>query len=87
MKKDIVLTSQDPYLLMRMFTDLQMDGRFRDDRKYNERVKFEGTDYLKIYHKDKTLVFFPYFMGIGYRATLIPLTESNYLETLKMILE
>ena len=82
MKKDIVLHSDCPFLLMRMFTDLQMDGRF-DDLWWNEYMAFFGVEYLTIYI-DKSLRFYSHSCK---PFTLIPLTESNYLSTLKMILE
>lgn len=85
--KDIVLHSPDPYLLMRMFTELQMDGRFDDDMGWNEGkspLVRASSCYLAIYN-DKSI----YFRNHNcYPAELITLTtEQNYLSTLKMILE
>lgn len=80
--KDIVLHSTDPYLLMRMFTELQMDGRFDCDYKWNNGRPFLGEHTIKIY-KDNVVLFVPNF----FRTKEISLTEKNYLSTLKMILE
>ena len=86
MKKDIVLHSDCPFLLMRMFTDLQMDGRFDDDLGWNSiTVRKYEIGFLKIYANSKIL-FFSKDAGIIY-TTITPLTKSNYLSTLKMILE
>lgn len=92
MKKDIVLHSLDPFLLMRMFTDLQMDGRFDEDLEWNkyynpmadknDEYKLEACMYLWI-SDDNILGFHTHDCD----STLIPLTEQNYLSTLKMILE
>ena len=83
MKKDIVLHSDCPFLLMRMFTDLQIDGRFDDDLGWNSRWNPMDTwcNYLFI---SKKLAFHNHDC---HPIKLIPLTETNYLETLKMILE
>ena len=86
MKKDIVLHSTDPYLLMRMFTDLQMDGRFFMNIKYNKKIPFWAR-YLKLYMEDNTVCFFSINSCVRLYNKSIPLTESNYLATLKMILE
>lgn len=84
--KDIVLHSPDPYLLMRMFTELQMDGRFDDDLGWNESktsLVRASSCYLAIYN-NKSIDFHNHNC---FPAKLIPLTEQNYLATLKMILE
>jgi hypothetical protein len=88
MKKDIVLHSLDPYLLMRMFTDLQMDGRFDDDLGWNEYNHPFGKvlpvdNFLNIEYQGMSIAFFCHECGLN----PILLTESNYLSTLKMILE
>jgi hypothetical protein len=69
-----------------MFTDLQMDGRFCNDMEWNSKEVYKHEiEFLKIY-KDCKILFFRKGAGILY-LNLILLTESNYLETLKMILE
>ena len=88
--KDIVLHSPDPYLLMRMFTDLQMDGRFDDDLGWNEDFNPFVSNYhnkLKIYFckPNKPMLFLS--SNYDYNVKPTPLTEQNYLQTLKMILE
>ena len=89
MKKDIVLHSDCPFLLMRMFTDLQMDGRFDDDIYWNNnRNPFIQNEVINAnyLHIDSGALLFLSFEGDSNEVN-IPLTESNYLETLKMILE
>lgn len=88
--KDIVLHSLDPYLLMRMFTDLQMDGRFEEEIWWNKNWNPFISNYhkkLKIYFckQNKPMLFLS--SNNDYDGKLISLTEENYLSTLKMILE
>ena len=82
MKKDIVLHSPDPYLLMRMFTDLQMDGRFYNDMEWNSKEVYKHEiEYLKIY-KDCKILFFRKGAGI-LCINLIPPNRKQLFRNLK----
>lgn len=83
-----VVHSNDPYLLARLATDLQMEGikddglddidhPFRDDIKYS---------WLRVWDKKSGLLFMNH-EGLYSDPIRLELTSSNYIKVLTQILE
>ena len=83
----IVIHSQDPYLLARMATDLQMEGinGTYEWNRYTHPLIRESSIFLHIIMERNTFEFYNHD-GQTYDH-LINITEENYLTTLSFILK
>ncbi len=77
-----VLYSNDPYLLARMAVDLMGEGYDGDTFWNKDHHPFNGRSFLSVYRNQNLLVF--HCLSNKPRITL---TESNYIETLGMLIE
>lgn len=80
-----VVHSNDPYLLARLATDLQMEGFIVSDWvEYADKQIFSGFNYLKIY--PDLIDFFDESYSVA-KEPNTKLTEANYIKVLTQILE
>jgi len=87
MKKNIVLHSTDPYLLMRAFIDLQMTDGFKYDKKWNDEYNpfnKPNVQWLMIYSIDNSIELYGHTCS---PAEVITLTEQNYIQTLSKLIK
>lgn len=83
-----VIHSEDPYLLARMATDLEMGG-VGSDREWNDKFyHFSNNLSIHISHpEEKIKNRFTFLYVSSYNPDVrIELTESNYTETLLNVL-
>lgn len=87
--KNIVVYSADPYLLMRLTTELQME-KMRFDKEWNDMYhpfdrKFPPINYMLIDWRGK-IQFHSHKCEFD-NPIRLHLTEANYLEWLKLIIK
>jgi hypothetical protein len=88
----VLHSPNDPYLLARMATDLQMEGFRRSGEDYEEIHPFNKEfKWIAVYgkgHSEKGDVSFGiHSHSCGKNATHFTLTSKNYLETLQFLIE
>lgn len=82
--QNVVLHSNNPYLLMRMFTDLMMSGKYKNDKCWNDVFNPFSNEcrYLFLYCMKEL----QYHTHECLPDPIINLTERNYIPTLTNLL-